>query len=917
MISPSTIGLRYNEQPRHTPRAALLRGHEPLAWLQEISAWNIDPAVLACYVMPESIHSVAPGGLFVIFPPDTVPATGPRTDLYGLSDEHVYLPIHATLTPALANDELQRILLWDVQVFHPRTGLVGFEPTDLLDLASLLDFIPAQPVSWAQAYEGNATPPPLVNIRIAPAKATDLLQSIHDTIDRQPLQDIPPPQSEKSSESWTDHIKRKLLKTALSTIEKMLDKVERSTSKFLSEEEKKNAMQKANEKLANPDYKPGLLSRLLRRMHKSLEDLERKRRNELNRLVLLFDENMDEALRYAIPLNNPYAHRGTVPPSASLHRRDNMSFDASSIGGGRGGDVWNTDNHYHTLRQKYLTAARQATERGDFKKAAYIYAHLLHDFSAAANVLEQGRFYRDAATLYRDHLKNIPAAAECLERGGLLLDAVELYKELKKHEKAGDLYRQAQLPEHAANQYTHSAQQALNSGDYLDAARIHQQKLEQPRQAENILLRGWTESLQAEECLQSYFGLLTQTDEAAVPRQLQAIYTETPEAKRDTFLQVLTNLARKKQLRDEAHDTSRRLAYTIIGQQVQQGKPNNLTLLEHFHPDDRLLSQDTRRYINVQQKRLREEQAALWKLDPQIRWFKAVCHRNQFLILGIKGAYLQLARGNWHGHIEYHSWPEYIRRDSQITLITEPYNSHQVILHNTHGVAFNDLTLPKSTHFDDELVITSPTRLPTDAIGYTFKPNGEIVAVKNNNDSVSLMYYTPAFELKYPKEYKLNEFIMTQPAHPILHAPYRDRKFYIGIGNQLIEIFEDGDIYVHRLTDTITRITLAPAYANPYIIISTPSGSMLFKEQLGAALLTAEDYFAATLVDACFISVDHFVLASRHQATVYYVLDGKPKEVYTIEPQKPIIALLTTHKKDRFALVYQDGSMSPHTATDQ
>jgi hypothetical protein len=893
----------------------LLRGHDPLAWLQEIGTWNIDPALLVCYVMPESIHSVAPSGLFVIFPSDTTLLTGPQAELYGLSDDRLYLPIHATLTPALADDELQRMLLWDVQVFHPRIGLVGFEPTDRLDLATLLHFIPAQPVSWALAHEGNAALPPLVNIRIAQAKAADVLESFQETIDRQPLRDIPLAKSEKLSESWIDRLKRKMLKTALSTIEKMLDKVERGVSKFLSEEDKKKIMQRANEKLANSNRTPTGLDRLLEWMRKSLKDLEGKRRNELNRLVLLFDEDMDEALRYAIPLDNPYAHRGAVPPSASLHRRDNLNFDIRSVRGGGGRDVWNTDDHYHTLRQKYLHAARYATERGDFKKAAYIYAHLLHDFSAAANVLEQGKFYRDAATLYRDHLKNIPAAAECLERGGLLLDAVELYKELQKHEKAGDLYRQAQLPEHAANQYTRSAQQALDSGDYLDAARITQHKLEQPIQAQDILLRGWTESQQAEPCLQSYFGILTQTNEAAVPRQLQTIYTETPEAKHDTFLQVLTNLARQKQLHNEAHDTSRRLAYTIVGQQVQQGNPSNLTLLEHFHPGDRLLAGDTRRYINLQQKRLREEKAALWRLDAKTTWMTAVCHRNQFLILGMDGHYLQLARGNWHGHIEQYSWPDTVRKGNQITLITEPYNSHQVILHNTHGIAFKDLVLSKSKHFDDELVITSPTKLPTDAIGYTFKPDGEIVAVKNNNDSVSLLYYTSAYELKYPKEYKLNEFIMTQPGNPVMHAPYRDRKFYIGIGNQLIEIFEDGNIYVHRLADTITRITLAPAYANPYIIISTPSGSMLFKEQLGAALLTAEDYFAATLVDACFISVDHFVLASRHQATVYYVLNGKPKEVYTIEPHKYIVALLTTHQKDRFAVAYQDGSMTLHTAT--
>ncbi|MBT1686776.1 hypothetical protein [Dawidia soli] len=911
MTSPSTIGLRYNEQPRHTPRAALLRGHEPLAWLQEMGAWGIDPTLLACYVMPESIHSIAAGGLFVILPEDTaIPPTGTQAELYGLSDGRLYLPLHATVTPALADDELQQILLWDVQVFHPRIGLVGFESADRLDLSTLLDFIPGPSTAWSLAQEGNPTRPPLVNIRIVPPTVADILQAP----DRRPLHDIPPSQHEKSSESWPDKVKRKLLKAALSAIEKTLDKLEQHASRFLSEEDRQKAGRQANERLANPDHTPGLFGRFIQWMRESLEDLERKRRNEINRLVLLFDENMDEALRYAIPLDNPYAHRGTVPPTSSLNRRDAMRFDIGWIHGGSGGDVWQIDDQYYTLRQKYLDAARQATARGDFKKAAYIYAHLLHDFSSAANVLEQGGFYRDAATLYRDHVKNIPAAAGCLERGGLLLDAIELYKELGKHEKAGDLYQQAQLPEHAANQYTRSVQQALDSGDYLDAARITQHKLEQRTQAQDILLRGWTESRQAEACLQSYLGLLAQSDDDDLPRQLQTLYTETSEDKHDTFLQVLANLARKKQLRGEAYNASRRLAYTIVGQQVQQGKPGNLTLLEHFHPADRLLAADTRRYINLQQERLREEQAALWRLDPKTKWLKAVCHRNQFLILGVEGHYLQLARGNWYGYIEYHGWPDHIRQDNQVTLITEPYNSHQVLLHNTHGVAFKDLVLPRSKHFDDELIITTPAKLPADAVGYTFKPDGDVVVVKNQNDSVSLLYYTPEFALKYPREYKLSEFIMTQPANPVIHTPYRNQKFYIGIDNRLVEIFEDGEIYVHHLADTILRITLAPAYANPYIIISTPSGSMLFKEQLGAALLTADDYFAATPVDACFISSDHFVLAGRHQATVYYVPDGKPKEVYTIEPRKPIVSLLTTHKKDRFALVYQDGSTSLHTA---
>ena len=166
--------------------------------------------------------------------------------------------------------------------------------------------------------------------------------------------------------------------------------------------------------------RPGLFQRLESWLGGRIDNLEQKRQNEIERLLKLFGENLEEALKYAIPLGGPYQDRGAAPPSARLGARA-TDFNLRGLGGGGRADVWNLDAYRDNLGLQYRQAATREIEAGRFKKAAYIYAHLLADFHSAALTLEQGGFYREAAALYQDHLNNRLAAAKCLENGGLLI----------------------------------------------------------------------------------------------------------------------------------------------------------------------------------------------------------------------------------------------------------------------------------------------------------------------------------------------------------------------------------------------------------------------------------------------------------------------------------------------------------------
>ena len=208
----------------------------------------------------------------------------------------------------------------------------------------------------------------------------------------------------------------------------------------------------------------------------------------------------------ALPFNQ--ANRDAGRPGSKLLFHD-IDFNLQRLGGGEPADHWHLPPQLRQqLVAKYHELAGRELRLGRCRRAAYIYAELLGNIDLAASALMTGRHWRDAAVLYRDRLHRPDEAARCLEQGGLWTEAIALYEELGEHEKAGDLYRQLDQPDHARQAYRAAVAKHLAQNDCLAAARVLESKLDAPDEALAQLDAGWPSLSQAGACLQELFRLL-------------------------------------------------------------------------------------------------------------------------------------------------------------------------------------------------------------------------------------------------------------------------------------------------------------------------------------------------------------------------------------------------------------------------
>ncbi|HEX2630514.1 MAG TPA: hypothetical protein VHM26_15950, partial [Chitinophagaceae bacterium] len=460
--------------------AVFIRGNDPLVWLKEIDRWKQPIGELECYVIPQSIQSPEAAGLFVIFKQPSAFASIELADAYCSIADKLFIPVNADVLPHVNNDEWKSLLIWHRQVLHPVIGLVGFEINDRIDPGNLLQ--PSQSINmdWSFANPGLDEKPLLNRIKVLPPDPNEMVESMKKELDNKPLGSI---LNDKEGENRT-------------IIDKVKDGIKLYTLKPL------RWLTRGILKILPPKEgdQDGVLNRAEKWLNKKIDDLEKRREDEINRLRRLFDEDIDEALKYAVPLDSPYLSRGQSGNDNSYKLGERRPlFNLGGLGGGGTGGSWMVaDDHYNDLRSKYHRAAQKAIEEKDYRKAAYIYAHLLSDFNAAANVLQQGGYYREAAALYREHLKNENAAAECLEKGGLYLEAIDAYKNLNKNEKVGDLYTRLQRNDDAGIYYEKHIDASIDRSDYLDAARVINEKMKQQDRAKETLLTGWKQSANGE-----------------------------------------------------------------------------------------------------------------------------------------------------------------------------------------------------------------------------------------------------------------------------------------------------------------------------------------------------------------------------------------------------------------------------------
>ena len=188
------LQLKYNDDIQRQADACFLRGNDPAVWLKEMSGWQTDPETLECYMLPESVHSSEPAGLFVVFKQKQGISHLLLKDAYYLLAEKLFIPVNSELYPQIGEDELAAMLLWPAQVLHPVSGLTGFDEVDEVHLAELLELQVPGAGDWSFAHPGLPEKPPLHHVNVVPPASGSLIDSVKKELDNKPLSEIPVPE---------------------------------------------------------------------------------------------------------------------------------------------------------------------------------------------------------------------------------------------------------------------------------------------------------------------------------------------------------------------------------------------------------------------------------------------------------------------------------------------------------------------------------------------------------------------------------------------------------------------------------------------------------------------------------------------------------------------------------------------------
>jgi hypothetical protein len=554
----------------------IIRGNSTENWLLEIQKMQLLLDEITVYALPGNTPKSIFGCL-LIWEGNFKEIEIGRNSFCQLLGKTLFIPENAILFPAVSNEEISKIFSGKPHLLHNEIGLVELdEPVNWQEF--LIDPLrneihikrPEQPVF---------IPKQIFSFQVKPVPGEDALNKLYNEIF---------PKKEEFKDKPLNILEKAKLQILKGLFKKSGDKSK--AGDFTTKNIEKTAFGSLLKKIFG--FLGGSVG-MLGNMQQDFEELEKRNQKEIDKLLNLFKNNPEEALKYSIPLDEHGTGRGGNAGSFNLSK---LWSDFSLFGGGlntgsgSGASVI-VDNQYMKLRIQYYQTAQELEKNNDFQKAAFVYLKLLKDKSAAANSLEKGKLYHEAATIFLKHLNQKDRAAECYEKGNMFSEAIELYKELNKHEKVGDLYMIINKRNDAKIYYEKVVEAYLKNKQHVKASFIYSKKTGETEKAQNVLLEGWKNHNDAFNCINNYFANIE--DGKVLDNEINKIYTEyTNSGNKITFLEAMKHEFEKAKASKEL---VKNIAYEIVSEQAKTN-PAIVTELHAFNKKDKNLIKDTIRY---------------------------------------------------------------------------------------------------------------------------------------------------------------------------------------------------------------------------------------------------------------------------------------------------------------------------------
>jgi len=563
-----------NTYPR---KGILIRGNNIGIWITEIQQMKLGSGV-SLYPLPGITPNSVWGCLVLPGSNKKIEDTGKNIGCQ-LVGNILYIPEYSVLFPAVSDTELKGLLRNVPHILHPEFGL--FELEEKLQMADVIKLPEQSQVNVRKPRKGVFVPKKILSFQVAPIPEEEMLNELREIIGDQRKE------FEEEPLSPLENIKLKIY-----------EKLFKGKNNDGTLDLENSAGYRFFDKLSG--FISSGKSNLIQNIREEYKKLQERSQSQLDKLMNMLDDDPDEALKYAIPLDEKGSNRGDMIGEFSLTKKN---YDFSSFRSlinrdknknksqGPGGSILMADDSYKKLRSRYYNTAERLIAKGEYLKASFVYVKLLQDFQAAASMFEKATMYQEAATIYIELLENKRKAAECYEKGNMLSQAIEIYEELEMNEKVGDLYVQLNNKQKADFFYEKVVTGYIKSHQYVKASLICRNKIGDVSKGQHYLLEGWRKNMDSFNCLNNYFSNIQ--DEIILGKEINRIYKqEVSELNSEVFLKVIKHEFFKTQNNQIA---IKDIAYEIISG-ILPKNPYIVNELIDFNKKDKHLPKDTLKY---------------------------------------------------------------------------------------------------------------------------------------------------------------------------------------------------------------------------------------------------------------------------------------------------------------------------------
>ena len=553
----------------------IIQSTSPMYWIEELQRMKLTLAQTRIIPVPGlEVNSL--WGCLIITKEKL------ESDILGRHQEcqqvaaNLYIPERTKLTPFISQPELKTLFPTGIYLFHPEIGLAQLDNS--FEIESLL--MPSEEkYRYVFAPEHPAFTP--TEIKKWELKYDEEQRAIDDL-----MKEIVPKNEKLPNDKLTlkEQVKLKFYK-------QLFKKGKDGKTIRLNEDARGSGAGGLLSGLAKLGLGNGIFdSDHMERMQQDFEQLEERSKSQMDKLMKMLDEDPENALKYAIPLDETGAGRGDQMGSFELAQRwGQFNWGSSDRVSGSGGFTMPPDL-YLKIQQKYRKSAEDLIEKGDYKKAAFVYFKLLKSYHEAAQTLEKGEHFKEAAEVYQEHCKNKDKAADCYLKGNMPRKSIKLYEELNNHIKVGEIYDSLNERKKACAFYEKEIERMTSDNAYFEAHEIYKERILDNNKAKNTLLSGWTNGRNRFRCLQSYFDYFADPDDRR--SEIHNVYNNTVNSGNTfEFLSVLES----EYQQEENTKFIKNLAYEIISKNADSDK-RILAKLKTFKPDDNQIDRDIRRH---------------------------------------------------------------------------------------------------------------------------------------------------------------------------------------------------------------------------------------------------------------------------------------------------------------------------------